>query len=86
MCTISLKSAIVRKTFLIFQELHRPSEAAKHEVSKRCKDLANFMESLMEEVNRSNNQIDLPQELDPTVSVSLKKRVSVCFCLVSSSF
>lgn len=60
-----------------FQELHRPCEAAKHEVSKRCKDLANFMESLMEEVNRSNFQLDLPQALVPTVSVSLKNRVSV---------
>lgn len=68
------------------QELHRPSEAAKHKVSKRCKDLANFMESLMEEVNRSNSQIDLPQELNPTISVSLKKRVSVRFFVLFSVF
>lgn len=69
-----------------FQELHRPSEAAKHEVSKRCKDLANFMESIMEEVNHSNTQLDLPQELDHTISVSLKKRVSVCFFFCFLSF
>lgn len=70
----------------VLQELHRPSEAAKHEVSKRCKDLANFMESIMEEVSHSNIQLDLPQELKPTVSVSLKKRVSVCFLFYFLSF
>lgn len=69
-----------------FQELHRPSEAAKHVVSKRCKDLANFMESLMEEVNRSHIELDLPQEVNPTVSVSLKNRVSVCFLFYLHNF
>ncbi|XP_019867185.1 period circadian protein isoform X2 [Aethina tumida] len=59
---------------LLKNELSRPSEAAKHEVSKRCKDLANFMESLMDEVNKSNLQLDLPQDPDPTISVSVKKR------------
>ncbi|XP_008194041.1 period isoform X2 [Tribolium castaneum] len=53
---------------LLNKELSRPSEAAKHEVSKRCKDLANFMEYLMDEVNKSNLQLDLPQDTDPTIS------------------
>jgi hypothetical protein len=62
--------------FVILQELSRPSEAAKHEVSRRCKDLANFMEYLMDEVNKSNLQLDLPQDSDPTISVSLRRMVS----------
>ncbi|KAJ8961293.1 hypothetical protein NQ318_008978 [Aromia moschata] len=53
---------------LDFLELPRPSEVVKHEVSKRCKDLANFMESLMEEGNDPNLQLDLPPAIDPTVS------------------
>ncbi|XP_044268555.1 period circadian protein isoform X2 [Tribolium madens] len=58
---------------LLNKELSRPSEAAKHEVSKRCKDLANFMEYLMVEVNKTNLQLDLPQDTDPTISVSLRR-------------
>ncbi|XP_068903032.1 period circadian protein isoform X3 [Tenebrio molitor] len=58
---------------LLNKELSRPSEAAKHEVSRRCKDLANFMEYLMDEVNKSNLQLDLPQDSDPTISVSLRR-------------
>lgn len=64
---------------LLNKELSRPSEAAKHEVSKRCKDIANFMEYLMDEVNKSNLQLDLPQETEAAISVSLKRRVSVVF-------
>lgn len=52
------------------QELSRPNEVVKHEVSKRCKDLATFMETLMHEVSKSNLQLDLPQDPDPTISVS----------------
>ncbi|XP_063903185.1 period circadian protein isoform X3 [Zophobas morio] len=59
---------------LLNKELSRPSEAAKHEVSRRCKDLANFMEYLMDEVNKTNLQLDLPQDTDPTISVSLRRR------------
>ncbi|CAH1117393.1 unnamed protein product [Phaedon cochleariae] len=70
------ESKTIRGEILILlnKELPRPTEAVKYEVSKRCKDLANFMESLMDEVNKSNLQIDLPQELDPTISVSLRRR------------
>nr|CAH7756108.1 unnamed protein product [Callosobruchus chinensis] len=51
---------------LLNKELPRPSEAAKHEVSKRCKDLANFMETLIDEV--SLHQLELPPRIHPTVS------------------
>ncbi|CAH0556603.1 unnamed protein product [Brassicogethes aeneus] len=70
------ESKIIQEEILVLlnDELSRPSEAAKHEVSKRCKDLANFMESLMDEVNKSNLQLDLPQDPVPTISVSVKKR------------
>ncbi|CAH1109624.1 unnamed protein product [Psylliodes chrysocephalus] len=54
---------------LLNKELPRPNESVKHEVSKRCKDLANFMESLMDEVTKTNNlELDLPQEINPTIS------------------
>ncbi|KAG5886102.1 hypothetical protein JTB14_031702 [Gonioctena quinquepunctata] len=53
---------------LLNKELPRTTEVAKLEVSKRCKDLANFMESLMDEVKKSNLELDLPQEIDPTIS------------------
>lgn len=42
----------------------------KQEVSRRCKDLATFMENLMEEVSKSTLQLDLPQNSNPTDSVS----------------
>ncbi|CAG9837143.1 unnamed protein product [Diabrotica balteata] len=64
------ESKIIRAEIMVLlnKELPRPNEAVKHEVSKRCKDLANFMESLMDEVNRTNLELDLPQEIDPTIS------------------
>ncbi|XP_050510213.1 period circadian protein isoform X2 [Diabrotica virgifera virgifera] len=64
------ESKIIRGEIMVLlnKELPRPNEAVKHEVSKRCKDLANFMESLMDEVNRTNLELDLPQEIDPTIS------------------
>lgn len=34
------------------------------------------MEYLMDEVNKSNLQLDLPQDSDPTISVSLRRMVS----------
>ncbi|CAG9863151.1 unnamed protein product [Phyllotreta striolata] len=70
------ESKIIRGEILLLlnKELPRPNESVKHEVSKRCKDLANFMESLMEEVTKTKNlQLDLPQEIDPTISVSAKR-------------
>ncbi|XP_074028753.1 period circadian regulator isoform X2 [Leptinotarsa decemlineata] len=74
------ESKLIRGEILLLlkKELPRTTEAAKHEVSKRCKDLANFMESLMDEVNNSNLEIDLPQELDPTISLGLGSRFSEC--------
>lgn len=54
----------------VSQEIARPKEVAKHEVSKRCKDLANFMESLMTEVKKCNLQLEVPHDSDLTVSVS----------------
>ncbi|XP_018579022.1 period circadian protein isoform X2 [Anoplophora glabripennis] len=67
------ESKVIQEEILLLlnKELPRSSEASKHEVSKRCKDLANFMESLMDEVNKSNLQLDLPHELDPTISLWL---------------
>ncbi|XP_071052691.1 period circadian protein isoform X2 [Onthophagus taurus] len=64
------ESKIIQEEILILlnKELSRPTEAAKHEVSKRCKDLATFMETLMDEVSKSNLQLDLPQDPDPTIS------------------
>ncbi|XP_056639780.1 period circadian protein isoform X4 [Diorhabda sublineata] len=69
------QSKIIKGEILLLlnKELPRPNEAVKHEVSRRCKHLANFMESLMDEVKKTNLELDLPQEIDPTISVSLKK-------------
>ncbi|KAL3282597.1 hypothetical protein HHI36_005772 [Cryptolaemus montrouzieri] len=53
---------------LLNKEIPRPCEAAKHEVSKRCKDLANFMESLMNGVKKCNMRLEVPLDSDPTVS------------------
>ncbi|XP_066251347.1 period circadian protein [Euwallacea similis] len=50
---------------ILTQELPKPAESGKQEVSKRCKDLANFMESLM---NTSKLEIDVPQEYNPSIS------------------
>jgi hypothetical protein len=45
------------------QPVTRPSETAKQQVSKRCKDLATFMESLMDEkISKPELKVDLPQE------------------------
>ncbi|KAK9869818.1 hypothetical protein WA026_003547 [Henosepilachna vigintioctopunctata] len=53
---------------LLNKEITRPNDAAKHEVSKRCKDLANFMESLMDEVKKCTLHLQLPQDSEPTIS------------------
>ncbi|XP_044752877.1 period circadian protein [Coccinella septempunctata] len=53
---------------LLNKEIARPKEVAKHQVSKRCKDLANFMESLMTEVKKCNLQLEVPHDSDLTVS------------------
>ncbi|XP_076270074.1 period circadian protein-like [Rhynchophorus ferrugineus] len=53
---------------ILNQELPRTNEIVKHEVNMRCQDLASFMESLMNEVHSSKMEIELPQDLDPTIS------------------
>ncbi|XP_045470331.1 period circadian protein [Harmonia axyridis] len=53
---------------LVNKEIARPKEVAKTEVSKRCKDLANFMESLMTEVKKCGLQLEVPNDSDLTVS------------------
>ncbi|XP_017778157.1 PREDICTED: period circadian protein isoform X2 [Nicrophorus vespilloides] len=64
------ESKIIQDEIMILlnKELSRPMEAVKHEVSKRCKDLAIFMETLMVEVTKSNLHLDLRQDPDPTIS------------------
>ncbi|KAK9736489.1 Period protein 2/3C-terminal region [Popillia japonica] len=64
------ESKLIQEEILVLlnKELSRPNEVVKHEVSKRCKDLATFMETLMHEVSKSNLQLDLPQDPDPTIS------------------
>lgn len=53
---------------LLDDPVPRSSETVKQQVSKRCQALANFMESLMTEINKSDLKIDLPHETDITVS------------------
>ncbi|XP_050307412.1 period circadian protein isoform X2 [Anthonomus grandis grandis] len=50
---------------LLSKEIPRPVERAKEEVSKRCKDLANFMETL---IGTSKLEIDVAQEFNPSIS------------------
>lgn len=40
----------------------------KHQASKRCQALASFMETLMEEVTRSELKLELPHDADMTIS------------------
>ena len=44
---------------MLNEPVHRSSESAKQQVSKRCKDLATFMESLMDEITK-------PEKFDET--------------------
>lgn len=51
----------------IFQEIPKPAEIGKLEVSKRCKDLANFMESFM---STSKLEVEVnDKEFNPSISV-----------------
>lgn len=61
----ALKEEILQ---LMTETVSRPVDAVKEQVSKRCIALASFMENLMDEVNRSDLQLDLPQELEATSS------------------
>ncbi|XP_065349399.1 period circadian protein isoform X1 [Cloeon dipterum] len=57
--------------FMLNQPVTRPLETAKQQVSKRCKDLATFMESLMDEkISKPDLKVDLPPE-EQSFSVSL---------------
>ncbi|KAJ8917493.1 hypothetical protein NQ315_005542 [Exocentrus adspersus] len=60
---------------LLNKELPRSRETSKHGVSKKSKDLSNLMEYLISDANNTNLHLDLPHESDPTISVSLKRRL-----------
>ncbi|GLH14252.1 Period circadian protein [Gryllus bimaculatus] len=47
---------------LLKETIQRTTEAAKQVASKRCKDLATFMEILMDEVTKPELKVDLPSE------------------------
>lgn len=57
---------------MLTEPVSRPSDTVKQQVSKRCKVLASFMETLMDEVTKSGAKgdlkLDLPQESDLTFS------------------
>lgn len=67
--TIS-KSKVLKEEILklMTETVSRPIDAVKQQVSKRCVALASFMENLMNEVNHSDLQLDLPQEIELTPS------------------
>lgn len=56
----------------ILQNLSAPvfkvGSNTKNEASKRCQAMASFMETLMEEVNRTELKIELPPDADITIS------------------
>lgn len=64
------KSRVLKEEILklMTETVSRPIDAVKEQVSKRCVALASFMENLMNEVNRSDLQLDLPQEIELTPS------------------
>ncbi|KAL7742793.1 hypothetical protein ACLKA6_019604 [Drosophila palustris] len=53
---------------LLGQTVSRPSDTVKQEVSRRCQALASFMETLMDEVTRTDLKLELPHENELTVS------------------
>lgn len=53
------------------QVANKPAEAAKQQMSKRCQDLASFMENLMEEQPKTDEELRLDiQEPDHSYYVS----------------
>ncbi|XP_068159060.1 period circadian protein isoform X2 [Drosophila tropicalis] len=60
-----IKEDIVK---LLAETVSRPSDTVKQEVSRRCQALANFMETLMDEVSRADLKLELPHENELTVS------------------
>lgn len=53
---------------LLNEQVSRPTDILKHQVTKRCQALASFMESIMDEVNLPDLKLDLPQESEMTAS------------------
>ncbi|XP_030767929.1 period circadian protein-like isoform X1 [Sitophilus oryzae] len=53
---------------ILSEEIPKPTDIAQQEVTKRYKVLADFMETLTNDVNPSKLEIELPQDLDPTIS------------------
>lgn len=55
----------------VVQVLTKPAEVAKQQMSKRCQDLASFMESLMEEAPKTDDELRLEiQDPDHSYYVS----------------
>nr|BAB85488.3 period [Sarcophaga bullata] len=61
----SIKEEILK---LLAENVSRPSDTVKQEVSRRCQALASFMETLMDEVSRTDLKLELPNENELTVS------------------
>lgn len=63
-------SQLVQKEILqlMTEPVSRPTDLLKHQVSKRCRALASFMETLMDEVTQPHLKLDLPQESELTAS------------------
>jgi period circadian protein 2 len=57
----------------------RPLDRAKQQVTKRCKAMASFIETLMNEATCPNLKLDLPAESEITIS----ERESVVLCEIS---
>lgn len=53
---------------LLSEAVTRPSDTVKQVVSKRCQALASFMESLLDDINRKDLQLDVQVESDVTFS------------------
>ncbi|XP_050560396.1 period circadian protein isoform X29 [Spodoptera frugiperda] len=55
------KAQMLRETIIrtMNEALTKPAEIAKQQMSKRCQDLASFMESLMEEVPKTDEELRL---------------------------
>lgn len=64
------KSRVLKEEILklMTETVSRPIDAVKEQISKRCVALASFMENLLDEVSRSDLQLDLPQEIELTPS------------------
>lgn len=60
---------LIRIVYL-FQTVGCNNETAKKQASKRCKDLATFMETFMDEINKPpDTKVDVHMEDDKSFSV-----------------